>query len=151
MKTIGQKYQYQVLHSTKNALIVAAVSTIIVAELCGVTRMLETFNLQTDAKDYKALRADGSSAEVSETTRGLMQHYLTEKSFCFDWSHSDALNRTMQPFDEWWTHNPRWFVENETDAEFCMKEGDLQNDGVKQFLMFYATQFYSSCKKVNWR
>ncbi|KAL7515325.1 hypothetical protein ACHAXN_013478 [Cyclotella atomus] len=57
----------------------------------------------------------------------------------------------MQPFDYWMLHNPHWFVTNETDDELCIARGDLQDDLVKDFLMMYATQFYSGCAKVNWR
>eukprot|EP00804_Cyclotella_cryptica_P018196 CCRYP_005952-RA/>CCRYP_005952-RA protein AED:0.07 eAED:0.07 QI:312/1/1/1/0.5/0.33/3/865/218 len=73
------------------------------------------------------------------------------KPFCVDWSRNDVLNRSMQPFDNWWTHNPHWVITRETDAEFCVQQGDLQNERIREFLKFYATQFYSSCKKVNWR
>ena len=79
------------------------------------------------------------------------QHRFHTNALCIPWSKADALNRTMQPFDTWMLHNPHWFVVNETDDQFCVERGDLQNERVRDFLNFYATQFYSSCKKVNWR
>jgi hypothetical protein len=80
------------------------------------------------------------------------QSFLLEESIkCIPWSRSDSDNHTMQPFDYWMLHNPHWFVTNETDDELCIARGDLQDDLVKDFLMMYATQFYSGCAKVNWR
>ena len=80
------------------------------------------------------------------------QPYIYESnSRCIPWSSLDAQNRTMQPFDFWMLHNPHWFQVNETDEEFCIARGDLQDNRVKDFLIMYATQFYSGCEKVNWR
>ena len=46
--------------------------------------------------------------------------------FCQSWSASDANNRSLQPYDEWFTHHPDMIVNNETDDEFCveLQDGD---------------------------
>ena len=46
--------------------------------------------------------------------------------FCKSWSASDANNRSLQPYDEWFTHHPDMIVNNETDDEFCveLQDGD---------------------------
>ena len=71
--------------------------------------------------------------------------------FCQRWLSSDALNRTLQPFDNWHTHHPNWIVTNETDDMFCVEPGDRNNPHIRDFMKFYTNQFYSSCEKIHAR
>ena len=73
------------------------------------------------------------------------------KPFCHLWSPQDALNRTVQPFDTWWTHHPNWIITTETEEMFCVDPGDSSSPQIKYFLHFYANQFYTSCEKVLFR
>jgi hypothetical protein len=117
------------------------------AEMSEVKKLLTS--METEMKQTKAPVSSPPPTVQAHTTH---ESFLPESnSMCIPWSRSDAQNRTMQPFDFWMLHNPHWFQVNETDDEFCVARGDLQDDRVKDFLMMYATQFYSGCKKVNWR
>ena len=77
-----------------------------------------------------------------------------DEAFCLHWSSADALNRTLQPFDMWWVHHPLWIVVNESDTKFCVEKinhheaDDETQRQIRDFLMFYANQFYSTCQKV---
>eukprot|EP00970_Alexandrium_tamarense_P006731 scaffold1171_cov212-Alexandrium_tamarense.AAC.4 len=76
-----------------------------------------------------------------------------DEAFCLHWSSADALNRTLQPFDMWWVHHPLWIVVNESDTKFCVEKinhheaDDETQRQIRDFLMFYANQFYSTCQK----
>jgi hypothetical protein len=101
--------------------------------------------------EMKQTKSPVSTPTPTVRAHSIHRSFLESNSMCIPWSSSDAQNRTMQPFDFFMLHNPHWFHVNETDDEFCIARGDLQDDRVKDFLMMYATQFYSGCKKVNWR
>jgi hypothetical protein len=121
-------------------------------ELGEVKQLLN--NLHQDLKQTN--NAPVSSPEPTQQAKTTRQSFLLDESInskCIPWSHADSENHTMQPFDYWMLHNPHWFVVNETNEEFCLVRGDsLQDDDlVKDFLMMYATQFYSGCERVNWR
>ena len=89
------------------------------------------------------------------------QHYFPHEietspysmeSFCHRWDPSVAKNRSLQPFDVWLTHHPTWVVSNETDTQFCVKQGNLnENPHIRQHLQFYTNQFHSSCDRVHLR
>ena len=69
--------------------------------------------------------------------------------FCQSWSKSDAANHSLQPFDEWYTHNPSWMVINETEDEFCMVHYGLEpHPLIGNLEKIHANQFYSSCNRV---
>ena len=71
------------------------------------------------------------------------------KPFCQQWSASDAFNRTLQPFDEWYTHHPDWIITNEADAEFCIEPGDTQTQPISNMMKFYVNQFHSPCNLLH--
>lgn len=84
--------------------------------------------------------------------------------FCQRWSTADAANRTLQPFDEWYTHHPDWIVTNETEDMFCVEpycqkgsdsypcSNDRRgSDRIRDFWGFYDNQFKSPCDKVHYR
>ncbi len=83
--------------------------------------------------------------------------------FCQRWSSSDAANRTLQPFDAWYTHHPNWIITNETEDMFCIEpyceEGsnsypcpnDRRSKLINDFWRYYNNQFLSSCDKVHYR
>lgn len=84
-------------------------------------------------------------------------------SFCQRWSIADAVNDTLQPFDEWYTHHPNWIITNETEDMFCIEpyceEGsnsypcprDRRSNLINDFWRYYNNQFKSSCDEVNYR
>ncbi|KAK1738447.1 hypothetical protein QTG54_011116 [Skeletonema marinoi] len=83
--------------------------------------------------------------------------------FCQRWSSVDAANRTLQPFDEWYTHHPNWIITNETEDMFCIEPycekgstsypcpNDRRSNLVNDFWRYYNNQFRSSCDKVHYR
>ncbi|KAL9185302.1 hypothetical protein ACHAXT_003079 [Thalassiosira profunda] len=72
------------------------------------------------------------------------------RPFCQRWSEEDAHNRTLQPFDIWFTQHPSWVVTNETEDRFCVQRDD--SDHLRRgILQIYANQFLSSCKRVHIR
>ena len=73
------------------------------------------------------------------------------KPFCQQWSASDALNHTLQPFDKWYTHHPNWIVTNETDDMFCLEPADTQTYPISNMMKFYANQFHSQCNILHKR
>lgn len=73
---------------------------------------------------------------------------------CERWSTSDAINRTLQPFDLWYTHHPNWVIINETESMFCLAEVDQTSQThphVRNITLFYANQFHSPCNIVHKR
>jgi len=83
--------------------------------------------------------------------------------FCQRWSSADAANRTLQPFDEWYTHHPNWVITNETEDMFCIEPycekgsssypcpNDRRSNLISDFWRFYNNQFRSPCDKVHYR
>jgi hypothetical protein len=61
------------------------------------------------------------------------------------------LNRTLQPFDLWWTHHPTWVIANETGDMFCVEPADETSAMMRNFTAFYQTQFESGCDRIHWR
>ena len=103
--------------------------------------------------DYVYEREFPSSAYVSITSHTDMSSYAGTiidrmKPFCQRWSPSDAANRTLRPFDLWYTHHPSWIVTNETDEMFCVGPGDRAKPQIRNRMKFYTNQFYSSCGKI---
>jgi hypothetical protein len=75
-----------------------------------------------------------------------------QNGFCHHWDQSVANNRSLQPFDMWFTHHPTWVVTNETSEQFCVEPGNIHDHPhIRRFMQFYANQFHSSCDRVHVR
>ena len=73
-------------------------------------------------------------------------------AFCHRWHPSTANNRSLQPFDKWFTHHPSWVISSETDEKFCVEQGNIRNHPhIGGVMQFYANQFHSSCDRVHIR
>ena len=78
--------------------------------------------------------------------------HTTMKPFCQDWDKSIANNRTLQPFDIWFTHHPTWVIFNETDESICVKPGNVRDHPyIRGLSKFYTNQFHSLCDRVHIR
>jgi hypothetical protein len=88
-----------------------------------------------------------STRSAAHTTMSITTDWA--EPFCQPWSALDAMNRSLQPFDLWHTHHPNWIVTREEEHEFCVEPMDDQSDPViRNMMLFYVNQFYSSCKVV---
>lgn len=105
----------------------------------------------------------GSRSSEAEMPHGTPIRDDITSPFCQRWSSSDAANRTLQPFDAWYTHHPNWIITKETEDMFCVEpyceEGsksypcpnDRRSNLVNDFWRYYNNQFKSSCDKVHYR
>ena len=74
------------------------------------------------------------------------------KPFCQSWSASDANTHSLQPFDLWHMHHPNWIVTSKNDDKFCVGVQPTYNSPIiRNIMLFYASQFLSSCKLVHTR
>ena len=94
--------------------------------------------------------ADRASLHLGMPHHTSIPHNHGNNSFCLSWRSEDALNRTLQPFDYWWTHHPTWVISKETDDMFCVEPG-RDEATMRAFQKFYNTQFKTGCDKIHWR
>jgi len=95
-----------------------------------------------------------SSSQTQTQNNGHLQeiYNYNQNGFCHHWDQSVANNRSLQPFDMWFTHHPTWVVTNETDEQFCVERGNIHDHPhIYGFMQFYANQFHSSCDRVHVR
>ncbi|KAL7539566.1 hypothetical protein ACHAWF_006445 [Thalassiosira exigua] len=93
------------------------------------------------------LQHQQSKAGADHTHAAAIDHRM--KPFCHYWDRSVANNRTLQPFDIWFTHHPTWVVTSETDEKFCVEPGNIkEHPYIHGMLQFYANQFHSSCSAL---
>jgi len=142
--------------STQSMIILFLGSIVLIIQMVPVSKYFINFQFQLTTEEI-IRRATGNvlEADYSLPTTTSM---IGMKPFCQLWEADDALNRTLQPFDMWWTHHPTWVVKNETNEMICLEplseessNFNSQQVHIKDFLNFYAVQFYSTCKKVQWR
>ena len=120
------------------------------SKLSNVETML--FDLLTEAKKYKYSAGSASEGPDKEKDEVSSPSPPNLEPFCKHWSSADALNRTLQPFDMWHTHNPTWIISNETDDRFCVEVGNVETHPYIEALdKFYANQFQSKCDRVHLR
>jgi hypothetical protein len=126
-----------------------------------IWRALNPFQSGAENDEYKmSMPQQGHDAQRPLVAHHRHHHIVSDQletkaraneSFCLGWNHEDALNRTLQPFDLWWTHHPTWVIANETGDMFCVEPADETSAMMRNFTAFYQTQFESGCDRIHWR
>lgn len=91
-----------------------------------------------------------SSAAATTSSPLLFPPKIIDDIFCMEWNANDALNRTMQPFDDWWTHHPEYIMHSENETHYCVQR-DLKSVTTARMIQFYQNQFHTTCENIHMR